>query len=844
MDTRSKKFKYTFFAKLLCLLLCVALFSGAVACAFRLLAGITVVGFQNAVTDKSISYFESNAFKSYFIMDFNRLYNISQNNFKAQKEAVNAERSKMIDVVLNDYLKVRGQIIKSELEYAVNNWDESYYNYEDTIDDSYDELLTETSVEYSTGVLATAFNTNNGEPVNITVAQKILESTNSIVDFNKYSDLVRDVAFGYDYIYDKAYTFKIKDEFKNLQLSVDLPSMTYGEEAAEKYISQEIDDCISQHFQSENYDNTLYYLERLRSVKYYVEDFDGNVTSNVDKVPENIESYKHCVVAYGTEYKVNGIEFDYINELLEGSSFNKLCIYFENDFEDNVISPKTISEILFKENSDDYTNSYAVFSQFKEHSVGEYVTAVVVMLILSVVFLILLVLRCGYKNGCEGIKLSFIDKVPTDVHFIVSLCLAVSLPLLLVNLNYGVPNDLLCTAEFKYFAICCGAVASLFITELVCSFARIKKSNQSIFKRTLIYKIAAFFAKVISKLINLLKKEMAYKPKYFKFQVIIGFVAYLFINLSIIVIGALFTGYVSTYFVFFAGFVLLGFNLLIACFVVKYVNELDRLIVASGEKNGDLHLPSDAHTSLKNLAENLSDKNEALNEAVEEAVKKEQMKTALITNVSHDLKTPLTSLINYSSLLNDCNISDEKAKEYIGVINNQSDKLKRLIEDLIEASKVSTGNVQLNKVRLNLYELAVQAVVEFTPDLEKNGNEIKLNEPEKTPVVCADSTKTYRIISNLLSNVKKYSAPNTRVYACVYEDASYGYFEIKNISKEPLNISTSELTERFVRGDESRSKEGNGLGLSIAKDLCKLQNGELILKIDGDLFKAIIKLPK
>jgi signal transduction histidine kinase len=128
--------------------------------------------------------------------------------------------------------------------------------------------------------------------------------------------------------------------------------------------------------------------------------------------------------------------------------------------------------------------------------------------------------------------------------------------------------------------------------------------------------------------------------------------------------------------------------------------------------------------------------------------------------------------------------------------------------------------------------------------IDASKNEIKFTEPEKAPVVYADSIKTYRIISNLFSNAKKYSAKGTRVYASVYEDNSFGYFEIKNTSREPLNISPEALTERFVRGDESRTNEGNGLGLSIAKDLCKLQGGELNISIDGDLFKATVKLPK
>ena len=208
------------------------------------------------------------------------------------------------------------------------------------------------------------------------------------------------------------------------------------------------------------------------------------------------------------------------------------------------------------------------------------------------------------------------------------------------------------------------------------------------------------------------------------------------------------------------------------------------------------------------------------------------------------MKTPLTSVINYIDLLQKCDIENADAKKYMAVIAEKSNKLKRLIEDLIEASKVSSGNVTINKTMLNLNELAAQAVVEETADIEKNNLQVIFEESADKHIVYADGTKIYRVFENLLSNARKYSAPGSRVYARVYSDSDFGYFEIKNISREQLNISAEELTERFVRGDQSRSQDGNGLGLSIAKELCRLNNGELIISIDGDLFKATVKIPK
>ena len=162
----------------------------------------------------------------------------------------------------------------------------------------------------------------------------------------------------------------------------------------------------------------------------------------------------------------------------------------------------------------------------------------------------------------------------------------------------------------------------------------------------------------------------------------------------------------------------------------------------------------------------------------------------------------------------------------------------------MEASKVSTGNVKLNKTILNLKELAVQAVVEYSPEFESRNLDLRFNEEGEAVNILADGPHTYRILENLLSNAKKYSAPGSRVYVRVYKQGKNGVFEIKNISKAPLDISPEELTERFVRGDASRGEEeGNGLGLSIAKELCSLQGGKLVISIDGDLFKATVILP-
>ncbi|MBE6785725.1 MAG: hypothetical protein E7538_05755 [Ruminococcaceae bacterium] len=248
--------------------------------------------------------------------------------------------------------------------------------------------------------------------------------------------------------------------------------------------------------------------------------------------------------------------------------------------------------------------------------------------------------------------------------------------------------------------------------------------------------------------------------------------------------------------------------------------------------------------TLRESAEKVMSLRDGLKSAVEEAVKQEQTKTELITNVSHDLKTPLTSIINYVELLKKCEINDADAKEYLDVLGEKSDRLKKLIEDLVEASKASTGNIKTEIVEVGLNEMVSQLLGEHADGLEKKRLSVVAEFPENELTVRADGKLLYRVLENLIVNVEKYSLYGTRVYVTVKNEGAYGTVTLKNISEQPLNITADQLKERFVRGDESRSTEGNGLGLSIAQSLCDVQGGELEISINGDLFTATVRLKK
>lgn len=261
---------------------------------------------------------------------------------------------------------------------------------------------------------------------------------------------------------------------------------------------------------------------------------------------------------------------------------------------------------------------------------------------------------------------------------------------------------------------------------------------------------------------------------------------------------------------------------------------------------GDYSMPVDTQKmfwKLKEHGENINKVGEGISLAVNERMKSEHFKTELITNVSHDIKTPLTSIINYVDLIKKEDVQDEKVQEYVEVLDRQSARLKKLIEDLMEASKASTGNLAVNLEECDVEVLLTQVIGEFEEKLQKNQLEVVVDKPEHPVKMLADGRHMWRVLDNLLNNACKYSLPGSRVYVSLKQEGSEAIIVFKNISKTALNIPSEELMERFVRGDSSRNTEGSGLGLSIAQSLTELMQGSMKLEIDGDLFKVTLRFP-
>lgn len=295
----------------------------------------------------------------------------------------------------------------------------------------------------------------------------------------------------------------------------------------------------------------------------------------------------------------------------------------------------------------------------------------------------------------------------------------------------------------------------------------------------------------------------------------------------------------DTAFVFYLGWRLAICAVL--CVIVIQISKLQRAGQCMAE--GDLTYKIDTEKMFwdcKKHGENLNKISEGMSRAVDERMKSERLKTELITNVSHDIKTPLTSIINYVDLLSKEELHNDKAAEYLEVLERQSSKLKKLIEDLVEASKASSGNLAVDRQQLEVGVFVTQTVGEFEERLSVVGLELIVSKLDEPVYIMTDGRHLWRVIDNLMNNICKYAQAGSRVYVNLEAAEQSVRITFRNISKYPLNISGEELMERFVRGDKSRNTEGHGLGLSIAQSLMKLIGGDMGIVVDGDLFKVVL----
>lgn len=484
-----------------------------------------------------------------------------------------------------------------------------------------------------------------------------------------------------------------------------------------------------------------------------------------------------------------------------------------------------------------------------------FVVLLALSLLLCIASFVFLLCAAGHKNGVEELCRRPWDAIPVDVNIGGVLCIDGFLlcAVILVGEEWNPLEHLI----FWLFAAGVGVLAILLLIECSMSFALWCKLGKW-WRHTLVYALAKWCWKGCKKAFRVVLEpgrcglkvigrmglrvwkrlaELVHSVQFlWKAWLILG--AITCVELLVLLLSEDFSREVL--FIFWLVEKLILYPVII--FALLQLNRLQEgsRLMAQGNLTDKIDT-SKMYWEFKKHGDNLNAIGDGMNAAVNERMKSERFKTELITNVSHDIKTPLTSIINYVDLLGKEQLDNPKAVEYLEVLSRQSARLKKLIEDLIEASKASTGNLKVVMEVCDAQVTLVQTIGEYEEKLAKGQIELQIREPEEQIKIQVDSRHLWRIFDNLMNNICKYAQPGTRAYVNLERVGSQAQITFRNISREPLNISSEELMERFVRGDSSRSMEGNGLGLSIARSLTELMGGTLELTVDGDLFKVILK---
>ena len=574
---------------------------------------------------------------------------------------------------------------------------------------------------------------------------------------------------------------------------------------------------LTERYSGSKYNVESYYEDK--NILYHIENtHTGEITSNFSG-QEYIASYSTTEYIYryinkldGSIYDNDAVGYDYENkhyyhyatniEVYETTQKAEFTIYIPRDmqFTDRFFLVDKLINI-------GYNNRYT------------FVFLAVLSLALSIVVYSYLFISVGHRSDTKDIKVAMFNDIPADILSII-IFLICFLGIWLLSELYG----LVLTVVLGSLIL----VALYFVVLWYLMSITVQAKAKKLFRHTFLYW-----------LFKQLKK-------------IGGVVKHIYKNFATVYKVAMVIGVFWVFILIFMGLNAYENDNLIIGFIVISIIESVILILAAiafqrvkrgGEKivNGDLENKIDTaymFGDIKDFAESLNNINQGLQTAIDDKMRSERFKTELITNVSHDIKTPLTSIVNYVDLIKKEDCDNQKINEYIEVLDRQSIRLKKLIEDLVEASKASTGNLSVELTKCNLSVLINQAVGEFSEKLEAKDLRVVQNIENQDICIMADGRRLWRVFDNLLNNICKYAMSGTRVYIDLVSHNGKAVITFRNISELPIIVSADELTERFVRGDRSRNTEGSGLGLSIAKSLTELQNGSFEISTDGDLFKA------
>ncbi|WP_405729221.1 sensor histidine kinase [Anaerotignum sp.] len=572
--------------------------------------------------------------------------------------------------------------------------------------------------------------------------------------------------------------------------------------------------------QLDEYKSSIRYLEELRNFLYYVEDEKGNLIGGNASKGEIDEADRTLVLSAGFSSDHLGdtaYYFDaYSNPVLEQSNYK---------FYGAIRDPLLPGDAFYDMGQD--------FSYAKQ-SLPALFGVFFVSLLGAVACLIHLIRVTGQKERYGKVQFMVVDRIYNEVHFLLVFLYAVASTMVATVL---IETILQGTVQFwsYVFATMLGV---LYLSAVAIGLSYVLSVSRQVKDRS-------FFRNTwIS--VSIRRMSELFTGKTFRGWMVIVMLCYGLGNCALmgaIVLAPLY-GYPKIAIPFGIG--LLLFNVFCMYLFIRALRSLKEIMVSVKESaKGNFSYALDLNKispSFLNFAEDVANIQEGFKNAVDDAVKGERMKAELITNVSHDLKTPLTSIISYVDLLKKEKLENERAGAYVEVLHEKSYRLKQLIEDLIEASKASSGNLTVEKMRVDYKQLTLQAMGEMEDKTEAMGLVFKVS-CEEPVFIDADGGHMWRILENLLSNVIKYSMPNSRVYVDIFKMDGYGVLVMKNISAAPIDFDETRLTERFVRGDESRTTEGSGLGLSITQSLAEIQGGTFGIQVDGDLFKSIVSIP-
>lgn len=839
MDIKLKNYRYSLWFKFLAIILCIA---GMLTITY----GLTKAPyFEIAIQSKD---FKQSKKLAQILGD--AYYKVSNVAFNLKSE----EYIKSNVVIDDNYIKDRKDQIIFDRENEIQE-----------INDKYNSLIQQ-------------YNNNN----NISIENGYYDGTSSSDYFDIHDGNINNAENGYT-----ANTAQLDSQ--NTVIFTDKPQLDSQNNVNNSGIAQSAP-------QSSQYNKHLTTLvqERDKEIQAVIEKYDKSIKNiKSDYIDQRIVEYykevsnlKKMDGIFYTVIENNKVTHSNVNDYSFQTAeafYKQLTSYIivnnENTNSNNIISTKYDTSILPDDavvfigmsHSKYYTEQANYNQNFKEGQFG--ILLSLTGLLAFMIGLIYLVYAAGRRVDKEGVHLIFIDFIHLDTALIIS---SLSIVFCIVQVYHFYYNFILNKANINInssllliglglFVPLGTLIGILFVTMLA---KRIKRHE--VINHTLIYKIIKWIISTFKNMPSYISTKVSsvYDTSPLAIRLVTIFCIYAL--LVLISIALFFVGSIGA----LIGFVgIVSVNVVSIYFLLKGF-KVFKTINAGAERirSGELsyHIPEEGIPEFKQLSATINSIADGLKSAVSSQVKSERMKAELITNVSHDLKTPLTSIITYIDLLKKEGLNSDNAQKYLDIIDSKSQRLKVLTEDLFEAAKASSGSIAVNLEKLDVVSLINQGLGELSDRIEESGLKFKLNMPSSKLFVYADGKLLWRVIENLLSNVFKYALPNSRVYIDAFSianssansntlttnfstDSSANFSTnatsdnvkiiVKNISAYELNVNEEELLERFKRGDASRHSEGSGLGLSIAKSLTELQGGRFHIEIDGDLFKAIIELP-